>query len=249
MKKNNLLILFVFFGLTLPIGPLYAPGFSLSENGVGPFLTDDNITINLGNDFSSGEVISSSQINQKFELIQKLLNELMRGNPSFKGYYDSLVNQSTNKKIVFMTSQTFNGNLGGRTGANEKCNNDYNANTVRNASSCTNIFALISTDDLPFINLDSGTSNYYDPSGNIIAGSWDEFLNLNSINLTNFGGYSGMYEKVWTGKDSGKCSNWETDSQSYNAAVINTSEGNFNNLWGSSISQCSSWNSLLCLCE
>ena len=69
----------------------------------------------------------------------------MRGNPSFKGYYDSLINQSTNKKIVFMTSQTFNGNLGGRTGANEKCNNDYNANTVRNASSCTNIFATSTT--------------------------------------------------------------------------------------------------------
>ena len=52
-----------------PNTPLFAPGFSLNSSNIGPFTTNDNISITLGNDFSSGEVISSSEINLKFNEI------------------------------------------------------------------------------------------------------------------------------------------------------------------------------------
>ena len=106
------------------------------------------------------------------------------------------------KYYLFLTMDNkYNGNLGGRYGADEKCNTDSNK-----PSECTsNAWAFISTDyndevrDIPAIKGINTSSQWYWKKGTnekIVANNWDDLLNGTIANPASSVGYDWPY---WTG--------------------------------------------------
>ena len=107
---------------------------------------------------------------------------------------------------MFVTASTYNGSLGGITGANAKCNSDTNKLT----SGTYKAFISINT------NYPSATSLGINIASKIYSSNTslkiaDNYADLTDGSIEN-PVYPGMYEKVWTISNSeGDCSGWTSD--------------------------------------
>ena len=242
LKNKKNILSFIFLNL-IWTNTLYAPDWNVSSNQIGPFVNLDNFSLDLGADFNSGDTISSNQMNLKFAEIKSLLENIIRHN-NLK--YD---NESA-FKIVYMLDQRKGYDWIGKIGADSLCQNEYVTTTIKNSSetNCSNVQALIGTSALPFENLyPSDSGPFFSHKGVLIAHTWQDFVNLSSINVEDFGGYSGG-PGIWIGTNSNQsdsCSDW-TSSTGY-AAVSNLSSSQ---IWISgATSSCSSYKSIMCVCD
>ena len=161
--------------------------------------------------------------------------------------------------VLFSTDNKYSGNLGGRQGADEICNNQVLGKTLAKfLSSCSNIRAFISVDnndqlkDMPL--------NYSIPekkiivsnAGNILVRSWNELIgqqleyDLFSQNIGNF--YS------WSGSDSdgelsaSNCDNWSSEESNVQGTMARTDMTQNNWLAGGNWDWCSSLRQIMCVC-
>ena len=89
-----------------------------------------SLNAQVPNTFSPGEIVSSSKVNQNFE------------------HLDNKTNPSYDLMLVYKTRNTYDGNLGGRSGADEKCINDPIMFFVKKIKyNCNSIRAFISIDE------------------------------------------------------------------------------------------------------
>ena len=130
-------------GLTLIVFLLF-----VSASFADDYIYSDNLTI--PNTFSSGETISSEKMNQNFQAIQNAINELVTINQLLLTRTDSIV--------LFNTDRGYSGNLGGRSGADDKCSVSEELEDVRRVSICSNIRSVISVDGSD--NIDNLQTNY-----------------------------------------------------------------------------------------
>ncbi len=122
---------------------------------------------------------------------------------------------------VFLTSQIFDGNLGGVMGADAKCQ------AAANTAGLGGIWKVWISDNLgnmPSSRFHHSTDTYRLLNGNIVANNWIDLTDGsldNSINLDEFGNIFSSTGQVWTGtKIDGSyvvdknCLNWESNSAS-----------------------------------
>jgi len=126
---------------------------------------------------------------------------------------------TTSRKKVFVTSTSWNGNLGGVSGANAKCQ------AAANSAGLSGTYkAWISTSSSsPSSSFAKSSNGYEDTKGNKIADSWSDLTDGSidrKINYTEGG--STFTKGVWTGttkngtleSSTRTCSNWTTNSSS-----------------------------------
>jgi hypothetical protein len=135
---------------------------------------------------------------------------------------DGTVDESTlSGYLLYVTASSYNGNLGGRSGADTKCNSDTNK-----PSSCGGSgFAFISVNssdeiqDFPTTKSINTAKMWYwqkGASSNIAASSWSDLIDGSISNAATSVGYSAVY--TWTGStaygvlSSTHCTNWTSSS-------------------------------------
>ena len=129
---------------------------------------------------------------------------------------ESLVNYKT----VFVTSETYNGNLGGLTGADAKC--QFLATTAGLPRPTTYMAWLSTSTKSPATRFTQSQDPYFDVKGNVIAQNWTELTAGNILRPIMFDeeGSSHLYDLVWTnttidGKSAGTddtCQDWTSNS-------------------------------------
>ncbi|MDK1287571.1 DUF1554 domain-containing protein, partial [Pseudoalteromonas umbrosa] len=87
--------------------------------------------------------------------------------------------QGTNNKLIFATKQTFDGNLGGANGADQKCQTAANESSILPSGTYK---ALISTSTRNASNVISTQNTYYKIDGTVVAYPFASFLALNRLN-------------------------------------------------------------------
>ncbi|EKE15917.1 MAG: hypothetical protein ACD_11C00076G0010 [uncultured bacterium] len=123
---------------------------------------------------------------------------------------------------IFVTAGTWTGGLGGRTGADDKCNNDTNK-----PAGATKVKALLSVsadDNIYYLSIAGGDASHYDSNSAIyrtdgatmIASNWADLLDGNLLaNVT-----LGTTPYIWSGSDkygwlaAYHCSNWTNGTSS-----------------------------------
>jgi hypothetical protein len=209
--------------------------------------------------FSSGDVVSASKINTNFDTLYTLVNENLDGaNMSIDP--DSLV--------LFGTPNIFQGNLGGRSGADAKCLTYVDNELFSMINSCSNVRAVISVSSSDEVR--DMASNYGIPTNKKIRGRNGMYLGKGWDNIT--GGSSGTFgldyfpymgipefspnHVYWTGSQNDgslhadSCNSWT--SSSYTGVDGRVSNPNSTSniryvLNGGSVS-CGDQRGLLCVC-
>lgn len=135
----------------------------------------------------------------------------------------------TGSKKVFVTSTTYNGNLGGLTGADSICQTRAAAGSLANP---TKFRAWLSTDAVNVIDRITSDGPWYRPDGVKVAANKAALTNtantplLTAISQTETGAYiTYQYQKVWTSTgDNGAgfaddCTTWSSNSSGVNGRV------------------------------
>ena len=158
--------------------------------------------------------------------------------------------------IFFSTSSSYTGNLGGRSGADQFCQTEYNTNFTN--LNKTNIRAVLSVDANDTIA--SMPANYGLPgnvpvkgsTGLIIADTWTGLLNAGVVPLKiTMSGAGAAASDYWTGADitggfsADHCMNWASSDGIYNGTPGLASSTNTG--WiSSTVYQCTNSNKVLC---
>lgn len=151
----------------------------------------------------------------------------------------TLPDKSAVSKIVFATSQKYDGNLGGIAGANAKC---QSAATAAGLSGTYYAWVSISFGDDPFIRFSRHTGPYVLRNGTKIA---DDFYDLTSgnliyaINMDQNG--SAVSGNVWTGTRWSGFSSGNQSDQYVNCNGWSTNSDNVKGYYGVSTSNSSTW--------
>ena len=222
--------------------------FLFSSAGFAVDNASDNLT--LPHTFSAGETISSSKMNENFQKLVDAFNQLL------------IINDlNLNKKsiVIYQTDQTYNGDLGGMPGANNKCQVDTNIQALYNLGYCNNIQAVISTSSQQISDFNNLLS--IDDNFNVITTERSEFTSNTSEFFNGTGG--AMFMKFsdwsWTGTNNdgtvfntNNCNNWSSSSNndygrigkqpSSSNDLINKLEFNGGN------AECNNEIKLLCIC-
>ena len=131
----------------------------------------------MGVDFTSGETISSSEMNNKFKRLKDLLEQILNNNRAELNIPDNIsyINKSGQSPIIIFASETGgNGNFQGLIGANNKCaqNSNMITNLNNNGKICDNIKAILATSDTSYEQIyDESKGPFYDPKGGLISNS------------------------------------------------------------------------------
>ena len=255
MNKNRFfkkIILVVIFNL-ISLGILYAPDSYIPSGDYGDFSEIDSTTYSLdvGDNFTSGETISSNEMNNKFNILKDLLEQILNNNRAELNIPDNIsyIKKAGRSPIVIFASEIGgNGAMQGLIGANNKCinNNTIINNLNSNGKICDNIKAVLATSDIPFEQIYGESKGpFYDPKGGLISNSWNEFYNLIEFDRNRFGIYS---DHIWMGNSDNNCNDWNTNSP--------TNLGNFVDLSVApypisyeNLGQCSEYKNILCACE
>ncbi len=153
------------------------------------------------------------------------------------------INVGANYTLIYLTTQTYNGNLGGRSGADSKCSSDIPSNLPTNCATST-IHSFISVNandeiqDMPTVYgyASSKPLKWFNRSTGAIttfANSWADALD-NSISATDTTG-TGVTGNRWSGSAytgalaSYHCTNWTTTSGSGQYGVSNSTTGTYLN--------------------
>ncbi len=136
------------------------------------------------------------------------------------------------KRIIFVSSNTYNGNLGGLSGADTICNNLASASGLSGgfkawlSHSTSNISDEIIPDDVVAFYLSDNTTKVADNSTDLLSGTIQNFINLDESGTIN-------NIQVWTGtNESGyvttnqHCSDWTSSSPSVNGKIGNSNRQN-----------------------
>ncbi len=223
--------------------------------------------------FSSGDVVSASKINTNFDTLYTLVNGNLDDNNisgiSASKITDSispenLISMDNDSIIFYSTRESYNGNLGGRSGADQKCGNYIDRQITRYLSSCQNVRAVISISGSDQVS--NMKSNYSipdnftlrGPKGFNFADSWDNFTDSDlpfSPNIQIGTGSDGSSRYYWyatntSGESSGtNCSNWTSSSSGDTGMQGRDISGSISNRgnYGSAIS-CDNKKPLICIC-
>jgi hypothetical protein len=145
---------------------------------------------------------------------------------------------NTPVQIIFVTSSSYNGNLGGFSGADAKCNSDsakpssgfaagYTYKALLNGNNATTSgVSYYRTNGLTLIDTATG--------GNLVGAG---FL-ISSISSNSAG--------VWTGNGSNSCANWTSTGVAGTAGLSSSSSSAY---WNSGPSSCSSLRRLYCVSQ
>tara|TARA_A100001015_G_scaffold320367_1_gene446489 strand:- start:2505 stop:3422 length:918 start_codon:yes stop_codon:yes gene_type:complete len=246
--------------------------FSVSIIGIAGTVTK-NYT------FSAGELVSAAKFNANFDTLYTLVNgNLDDSNTSgisaskiTSGVLDnSTIPKPADHITIFVTPPFYNGNLGGRTGADSKCFNHLDNETVILVNnSCKNVKAVISVDSSDSIR--TMVANYNISTNKLLRTRTGKIFTKSFDNLTEDkngepqveisidgalgplgeGGNDAMY---WTGSSSngnwynGKaCSNWTSSSNSLTGNLGRSNKYDKNMINGGS-STCDEKFRLLCIC-
>jgi hypothetical protein len=157
-------------------------------------------------------------------------------------------------KTVFVTSQTFNGNLGGLGGADAKCQELADSSSIVTGT----YKAWLSTEGLDARDrMEQNPGPYRLSNGALVALSWDDFVDgshSSPIHRTEEGVPPSSGNTVWTATTpegtltdfAGTCADW-TDSEAYGAANMGLFYFQDTNWTQASGSVCSSSKRLYCI--
>ena len=249
-KLKSILLTIIIFLSFLSIA--WGPEFYLNPTDIGDLSDSRVYSVSIGDNFSSGDTISSSEMNNKFEKLKELVELLINNNISNNNLSDLpyISSEGEVKTILFITEGGGRGSFGGRTGADNSCRTDYAKTRIEQYGSktCNSVKAIISTSDLSINNLYNGNVGpLYNPKGGLIANTWNEFLNLSQIDITDFGGFSGSTTSIWFGDNTDNCNNWTSESPTMYGKTSNFY--NNSNIFDGDTISCSQWKNLLCSCE
>jgi len=164
-----------------------------------------------------------------------------------------------------MSSTTYNGNLGGISGANAKCRSDLAANNWKNKPGTldtTKVFAFL-CDGVLCNGLIAGTTYYYAVSGNTTYGgasfttnagygdgpldstAWNGSTRFGST-LTYWSNYGSVNDSEWFGQPADdNCTNWSY-SGSGQYGVTGISNATTDNRWNNTYTTCNTAARLIC---
>lgn len=183
----------------------------LMVNGIGPYSVKKNFNQDLDSaDLDSGQIVMVIFDGTNWQV----LNQLNSSSGSSGGSFSF-----GNTKRIFITDSTYNGNLGGVSGADAKCQ------ARANAAGLTGTWkALISTSSLDVRNRSNSTAIYVNMIGDIVAfGYKDLFLSrpnvdnnvtviMNTVGFNEFGNQQNG--NFWNGSNEAgegglsNCNNW-----------------------------------------
>lgn len=160
-----------------------------------------------------------------------------------------------NRKIVFVTSATYTGNLGGVAGADAKCQAAAN-----DAGLPGTYLAWISTATVsPATRFIRSQSPYIRSDGVVIAADWEDLTDgylIHSVNVNEYGGAVGGYRFAWTSTYSTgyrctpygawDCQSWTTGSSSLAGYVGEIDSTNPNWAYSDGFAYCSTPFHLYC---
>ena len=234
-------------------GIIFAPDAYLSSQDTGDFSELDNTvySLDMGVDFTSGETISSSEMNNKFNRLKDLFEQILNNNRAELNIPDNIsyINKSGQSPIIIFASEIGgNGNFQGLIGANNKCaqNSNMITNLNNNGKICDNIKAILATSDTSYEQIyDESKGPFYDPKGGLLSNTWSEFNNLNVLDKNRFGLYM---EEIWKGGLEKNCNNWNDNSNTTpgNFIMLSTEPGVISYEYSGN---CSEHKALLCACE
>jgi len=254
MSNNRICekVFLVCFFFLMSFGVLYAPDAYISSQDYGDFSEIDSTvySLDIGVNFNSGETISSSEMNNKFNILKDLFEQILNNNRAELNIPDNIsyISKSGQSPIVIFASEMGgNGDLQGLIGAKNKCsgNNSIITNLNNNGKVCDNVKAVLASSDTPFEQIfDESKGPFYDPKGNLISNTWSEFYNLNSLDSNRFGLY---VNTIWIGDTANNCNDWSSDSSGISGNLIDLSLSSpISNTY---TGQCSNWKPILCACE
>ena len=219
--------------------------------------------------FSSGDVVSASKINTNFDTLYTLVNGNLddsnisgiSGSKITSGVFNnSHIPKPADHVTVYATPDIYNGNLGGRSGADAICLSHLDNESISMFNnSCSNVRAVISIDANDEIR-DMAT-NYNIPTNRDLRGStgmlfgtsWDNFTNeslLFETHMAVFGIKSNEY--TWGGSTtngalSGEhCSNFSSSSGSSTADLIQFDS--ITAIFEDTDNPCNQIRQILCIC-
>lgn len=145
-------------------------------------------------------------------------------------------------KVIFVTGQTWNGNLGGFSGANAKCNGA--ANKPKNGAPGTGktYKALLNSNNATV----SGTAYYRTDGLTFIATASGGDL-VGSSSLTS--AITSSVASPWTGIRDGINCNTFTSSDSGLRGTVGSSNSSSSNWWSSSLANCNALRQLYCVAQ
>ena len=204
----------------------------------------DNVT--LPHTFSPGEIVSSSKVNENFSSLAHAINQRHQG-------YEAVV--------FFITLKKFDGNLGGRSGADLKCKNDQMMMFVRDIRPICEPHAFISVSDndetrdiITNYNLPEA-SLVLSPSKFVLSDNLTHMLFYNNsetmANIEEIGIFQHYYIGYWTGSYrqgeiySKNCQGFTSSNSGVQGHYGQFTDGNIH---FSSEGVCDSELNLLCFC-
>ena len=225
---------------------VYGPEYSSTEDwmynsDVATFSGgNDNISVTI--EFKSGDTISSASMNQNFKKIEELLTKIINNN--------NLV-VDLNRLVIFGTKEMYNGNLGGREGANEKCQQTSVTNEIKNNFNCNTVKALLSTSDLNFKDMFSDLNSIVSKTNRLSATSWQRFINGEMEPDHNPSSMGPDMASFWSGSDEDgttalACSDWNSTAGN---ATYGWVGGNSSGWLNSGVKSCADENVILCSCS
>ena len=220
-------------------------------------------SINIGDNFTSGNTISSSEMNSKFNKLKYLIQELINNNPNLiipdnVSFLESEV-IPTIPIILYAHDLTFNGNLSlYEQNVDDLCGNDYMAGgmlTSRTGVTCESVKAVLKPSNSSLSDLfPNSYGPFYSPKGILLANDWNEFLHNYRFERSDFG-LEGSNLEFWLGNETYNCNNWQSSNQ---YAIGGTSDLQAMNYGGqldmqfinsSNDSYCSDYKNILCSCK
>ena len=231
---------------------LWAPDVYIAPTEFGNFseLDSSNYEISIGDDFSSGETISSSEMNSKFQILKDLFEKIINNNRGIINIPDNTtyINKTGNSPIVLFAPVTGgNGSLNGIMGANNKCSNETDtiSQLNNNGKYCDSIEAVLATNNTSFEQLFSESDGpFYDPKGGLLSNTWSEFYNIDSLNKERFGL---NVQAIWIGDTSNNCSNWNSNSGMLDGIYIQLDVSN--PISSKEYGACTGYKTILCACK
>ena len=184
-------------------------------------------------------------MNENFQELVEKFNKLLMVN-DLKINVESIV--------IYQTDQKYDGNLGGISGANEKCSNETKIQTLKNIGFCNNTRSLLSNSSEQIADLNSLLSINND--FNVLTIERIEFKSK-SYDLFNGQGSSLNIGKFtdwfWSGSDSdGKstgsnCNDWYSNSSgSANVGKYDIQTSELKYTW--TVTSCNNIAYILCIC-
>ena len=151
----------------------------------------------------------------------------------------SLFNVILSNNIIFVTSQTWDGNLGGYPGANAKCNAAENKPSGNAAGAGKTYKALLNGNNATTTGVTYYRTDGITPIANATGGNL-----VGAASLDNPIGVSGQ---VWTG-DTDNCTNWTTNSSDVRGKVGGSASAT-GTWWSLVAGQCSLGRKLYCVAQ